>query len=74
MVSVSIHEAKTHLSALIENVEQLRETIIICRHGQAVAELVPIPHGNRTKTDKLLKNIKIKTNPTNPTIGEWENA
>lgn len=74
MVSVSIHEAKTHLSSLINNVEQLNERVIICRHGQAVAELIPIPHGNRLLVDPILKNITIKTNLIEPTVEEWENA
>jgi antitoxin (DNA-binding transcriptional repressor) of toxin-antitoxin stability system len=74
MKSVSIHEAKTHLSSLIGDVEHLRETVIICRHGQAVAELIPIPRGNRLKLDPVLKNIQIFDDPTTPTIGEWENA
>jgi prevent-host-death family protein len=74
MVSVSIHEAKTHLSSLINNVEQLHEKVIICRHGQAVAELIPIPHGNRLSIDPVLKNISIINNPIEPTVEEWENA
>ena len=74
MVSVSIHEAKTHLSSLIADVEHLRETVIICRHGQAVAELVPIARGNRTNLDKNLKNVKIKSDLTLDTTKEWEHA
>jgi antitoxin (DNA-binding transcriptional repressor) of toxin-antitoxin stability system len=74
MIKVSIHEAKTHLSSLIADVEHLRETVFICRHGQAVAELIPIPRGNRTKLDSTLKNILIKDDLTQPTIEEWENA
>jgi len=74
MVTVSIHEAKTHLSSLIANVEQLQETVIICRHGHAVAELRPIAHGNRTQLDSVLKNITIKADLTEPTAEEWENA
>ena len=39
-MQVNIHEAKTQLSRLLELVEQ-GETVIIARHGQPVAELVP---------------------------------
>ena len=74
MVSVSIHEAKTHLSSLIADIERLHETVVICRHGQAVAELIPMPHGTRLCLDPLLKNIQIKTDLTNPTQEEWEHA
>lgn len=41
MKSVNIHEAKTHLSRLVERV-QAGEEIIIAKAGQPVARLVPI--------------------------------
>ncbi len=40
MHSVNIHEAKTHLSRLIERAEQ-GEEIVIARAGRPVAKLVP---------------------------------
>lgn len=40
MASVNIHEAKTHLSKLLERVEA-GETITIARAGKPVADLVP---------------------------------
>lgn len=43
MKSVNIHEAKTHLSALLAEVEQQGETFVICRAGKPVAELRAIP-------------------------------
>ena len=39
-MQVNVHEAKTQLSRLLELVEQ-GETVVIARHGQPVAELVP---------------------------------
>ncbi len=74
MTRVSIHEAKTHLSSLIADVERLGETVVICRHGRAVVELVPIPHGSRTQTDPVLSKIAIKGDLTEPTVAEWEDA
>ena len=41
MRSVGTFEAKTHLSALLEEVER-GEEIVITRHGKAVARLVPV--------------------------------
>jgi len=38
---VNIHEAKTHLSHLIEEVER-GEDVVIARHNRPVARLVPI--------------------------------
>jgi prevent-host-death family protein len=37
---VNVHEAKTRLSQLLELVEE-GESVIIARHGQPVAELIP---------------------------------
>lgn len=39
-MQVDIDEAKTRLSQLLELVEE-GETVVIARHGQPVAELVP---------------------------------
>jgi len=41
MATVNIHEAKTHLSALLQRVEA-GEEIIIARSGDPVAKLVPV--------------------------------
>ncbi len=44
MQTVSLFNAKTHLSGLIEQIASGTETeITIARHGQPVARLVPIP-------------------------------
>jgi antitoxin (DNA-binding transcriptional repressor) of toxin-antitoxin stability system len=38
MTRVNIHEAKTHFSRYIEQVEQ-GEVVIVCRHNKPVAEI-----------------------------------
>jgi prevent-host-death family protein len=40
MIDVSVHEAKTHLSRLLDLLED-GEEIVIHRHGKPVARLVP---------------------------------
>lgn len=40
MKAVNVHEAKTHLSRLLEQVEA-GEEIVLARNGKAVAKLVP---------------------------------
>jgi prevent-host-death family protein len=40
MVQVNMHEAKTHLSELVEKVEN-GEDVVIARAGRPVARLVP---------------------------------
>ena len=39
-MQVNVHEAKSQLSRLLELVEE-GETVVIARHGEPVAELVP---------------------------------
>lgn len=47
MAAVNVHEAKTHLSRLLERV-QAGEEIVIARSGKPIARLVPLePRGPR---------------------------
>jgi prevent-host-death family protein len=71
MVQVSIHEAKTKLSALIAQVERLGEKVTICRYGRPVAELIPVQHGSRTDIDPELSQVTVKGDLTVPTEAEW---
>ena len=41
MAMVNVHEAKTHLSKLLERVEA-GEEVVIARNGHPVARLVPV--------------------------------
>ena len=41
METVNVHQAKTHLSRLLERVEA-GEEIVLARNGKAVARLVPV--------------------------------
>jgi prevent-host-death family protein len=74
MTTVSVYEAKTKLSGLLNQVQRLREEVIICRHGRAAARLVPVEQGRRTKVSKALSGLKLKGDPVTPTEGEWEYA
>lgn len=74
MTTVSIHEAKARLSALIAEVERLGEKVTICRYGRPVAELTPVSHGRRTDLHPELSRVTIKEDPTEPTQAEWEDA
>jgi prevent-host-death family protein len=58
MVTVNIHEAKTHLSRLVEEVAAGAE-IIIAKAGKPMARLVPISMHPRKKHLGLLKG-KVK--------------
>jgi len=56
---VNIHEAKTHLSRIVEQVAAGRE-VIIAKAGRRVAKLVPLEVGARPKKLGGLKGrIKV---------------
>lgn len=48
MKTVNIHEAKTHLSRLIEDVSA-GEEVIIARNGKPVARLLPVTARSRPR-------------------------
>ncbi len=57
MDSVNIHEAKTHLSKLLERVAA-GEEIVIARNGQPIAKLVAVS-GPARKPGRLKGRVKI---------------
>ena len=58
MKTVGAFEAKTHLSQLLDRVAK-GESIIITRHGEPVAQLVPAkPARDRQALDALVEEIK----------------
>ena len=72
MKTVNVHEAKTNFSSLLSKLEADGETIVICRNGEPVADLVPHKQVNRIKPHPILGKIKIKYDPTEPASeAEW---
>ena len=75
MKTVNVHEAKTHFSSLLAKLEADSETIVICRNGEPVADLVPHRRVNRLKTHPVLGQVEINYNPTEPlSADEWPEA
>jgi prevent-host-death family protein len=63
MKTVNVHEAKTNFSSLLARLEAGSETIVICRNGEPVADLVPHQRASR---------IKIKYDPVETAAeDEW---
>jgi prevent-host-death family protein len=52
--AINVHEAKTHLSKLLERVEA-GEEITLARAGRPIARLVPIVRSNEPRRPGLLK-------------------
>ncbi len=72
MKTLNVHEAKTRLSAVLNDVAEKGETYLICRNGKPVAELVPHVKKSRVTRHPILSRITIKYDPTEPlTPEEW---
>jgi prevent-host-death family protein len=55
MIKINMHEAKTHLSHYVEEVER-GETVLLCRRNQPVAELRPLAvHRHKPRSIGLAK-------------------
>jgi prevent-host-death family protein len=61
MKTVTVHEAKTHLSRLLREVET-GETLIVARGGKPVAQLVPY-HTQQRQFDGL-PDLVVHMDPT----------
>lgn len=57
MRTVGIFEAKTHLSNLLDQVEN-GEQIVITKHGRPIAKLVPIANVNQQLIHDTIQQLK----------------
>ena len=57
MREIQASEAKTHLPQLLDEVER-GATLIITRHGQRIARIVPEPDRRQAEIDKALGAIR----------------
>ncbi len=77
VISINIYEAKTQLSRLVAAVETRGETVVLCRNGTPVADLVPHRKGQDTtlEPDPDLRGARYAGDPTAP-LGteEWPEA
>lgn len=55
MIRINTHEAKTRLSELLAKVEEEHESVVICRNGKPVAEMIPY----RKINDPLLQSAEL---------------
>ena len=71
MKTVNVHEAKTQLSRILEDVEK-GESYVICRNGRPVADLVVHKTRRRTAPHPQLSKVKIRYDPMEPlSPDEW---
>jgi prevent-host-death family protein len=57
MREIQASEAKAHLPQLLDDVER-GETLIITRHGRAIARIVPEGDRRQEEVDKAIANIR----------------
>lgn len=72
MEMVNVHQAKTHLSRLLDRVEK-GEEILLARNGKPVAKLVPAPTAPPRKPGAWKGKIVLHDNfddPLPPEIAE----
>ena len=56
MREIQASEAKTHLPQLLDEVER-GETVVITRHGRAIARIVPEAHRRQEEIDRAIESI-----------------
>jgi prevent-host-death family protein len=59
MKDISVFDAKTHFSKLIDQVYQQRESITITRRGMQVAKIVPIQEQQKQSVANLLRELDV---------------
>lgn len=73
--AVNVHEAKTHFSAILAEVESRLATYTVMRYGHPVARIIPI---ERTRKIRPLPGygtkIGVKGNLFADDAALWENA
>jgi prevent-host-death family protein len=74
---VQASEAKTHLPQLLDEVER-GETIIITRHGRAIARIIPEAQQRQEEIDQAIEDIKTLSKTTGTVTVEeilaWRHA
>jgi prevent-host-death family protein len=74
MREIQASEAKTHLPQLLDDVER-GETLIITRHGRAIARIVPEVNRRQEEIDQAIASIKsLRTRTVRITAGELLSA
>ena len=58
MRKIQASDAKAHLPQLLDDVER-GETLIITRHGRAIARIVPEVDRRQEEVDRAIENIRI---------------
>ena len=71
---LSVHEAKTHVSSILAEVENNMESVTIVRYGRPIAQLVPLCKNKRNfvPIPQLAGKIEAKCDLFGDDSGDWE--
>lgn len=64
MKTLNIHEAKTQLSSLLQQIDDNDTSFVICKNGKPIATLCPFIKGDRTQTHTVMSDFTIDYDPT----------
>ena len=72
--SVSATEFKTHCLALLEEVRETRQPLLVTRHGKPVVEISPYVPNNAGRVNPLKGSIVFQGDLISPLEENWDCA
>lgn len=72
MKTVAAAEFKAHCLALLEEVRQTRQPLVVTRHGRPVAEVSPYVARERAEENPLKGSILYQGDLVTPLAVRWE--
>lgn len=72
--TVAAAEFKAHCLALLEEVRQTRESLVVTRHGKPVAEIFPYVHRSTQAENPLKDSVLFQGDLISPLDEQWDSA
>lgn len=72
--SVSATEFKAHCLALLEEVRETRQPLLVTRHGRPVVEISPYVPSNAARVNPLKGSIVFQDDLISPLKETWHSA
>ena len=72
--SIPATQFKTHCLALLEEVRETRQSLLVTRHGKPVVEISPYTPRNAARVNPLKGSIVFQDDLIAPLIERWESA
>jgi prevent-host-death family protein len=71
---VAATEFKTHCLALLEEVRQTRQSLLVTRHGKPVVEISPYMPRGADRANPLKGSILFEGDVVSPVEEKWDSA